>query len=97
MENAAAKKPEACLKATTIGISKGCSLSPLLGALFLSELDEAMAKPPVVCVRYMDDWIILAKKRWHLRKAIRLFNQVLSRLKVIKHPDKTYIGRIKHD
>ena len=78
-----------------IEISKGCPLSPLLGVLYLSELDEAMGKLPVVYRRFMDDWIVLAKSRWTLRKAIKICNQILSRLKVNKHPDKTYIGRVR--
>ena len=43
--------------------------------------------------RFMDDWVIVAPKRWKLRKVVRVVNQVLNALKVEKHPDKTYIGR----
>ncbi|NEP04894.1 MAG: hypothetical protein F6K25_05685 [Okeania sp. SIO2G4] len=42
----------------------------------------------------MDDWVILAPTRWKLRKAIKATNQVMSELQVIKHPDKTFIGRV---
>ncbi|NEO81355.1 hypothetical protein [Moorena sp. SIO4G3] len=45
-------------------------------------------------IRYMDDWIILAPTRWKLRKAIKATNQVMTELKVIKHPEKTFIGRL---
>ena len=43
----------------------------------------------------MDDWVILAKTRWQLKKAIRIMNQILDRLKLEKHPDKTFMGRTK--
>ena len=44
--------------------------------------------------RYMDDVIILAKTRWHLRKAVRTVNQHFKQLKVAQAPDKTFIGKI---
>ncbi|WAN68866.1 reverse transcriptase/maturase family protein [Moorena producens JHB] len=78
----------------TEGISLGCPLSPLIGALFLKPLDDRMAQLGSFYVRYMDDWVILAPTRWKLRKAIKATNQVMNELKVIKHPDKTKIGRI---
>ena len=45
-------------------------------------------------IRYMDDWVILAKSRWALRRAIVVMNQILARLGFVKHPDKTWIGRL---
>ena len=43
----------------------------------------------------MDDVLILAPTRWKLREAIRVLNQTFSELKLEKHPDKTFIGRIE--
>ena len=79
----------------TKGISLGCPLSPLMGALYLSPLDEAMAAlPGIRYTRFMDDWVILARSRWHLRRAVRVMNEVLARLGLAQHPDKTFIGRV---
>ncbi|NES66139.1 MAG: hypothetical protein F6K24_13185 [Okeania sp. SIO2D1] len=78
----------------TQGISLGCPLSPLMGALFLKPLDDRMAALGCFYVRYMDDWVILAPTRWKLRKAIKATNQVMSELRVVKHPEKTFIGRV---
>ena len=78
----------------TLGISKSCPLSPLLGAIYLTPLDKAMAQLPVKYIRFMDDWVIFAKTRWQLRRAIKLTNQVLDALRLTKHPDKTFIGRV---
>ena len=61
------------------GISLGCPISPLIGALYL---------------KLMDDWIVLSPNRWKLKKAIQIVNQTLNELKVEKHPDKTFIGRV---
>ena len=47
--------------------------------------------------RYMDDVIVLAKTRWHLRKAVRTVNQHFHQLKVEQAPDNTFIGRIEKE
>jgi retron-type reverse transcriptase len=77
------------------GIARGSSLSPLLGAFYLLDLDQKLEKLKVKYFRYMDDVLILAPTRWKLREAIRVLNQTLSELKLEKHPDKTFIGRIE--
>jgi len=46
-------------------------------------------------VRYMDDILILAKKRWHLRGAIIILNSVFTKLKLAQATDKTFIGSIE--
>ena len=76
------------------GISLGCPLSPLMGALYLKPLDDRMAALGCFYVRFMDDWVILAPTRWKLRRAIRAVNEVMAALRVEKHPDKTVIGRV---
>ncbi len=77
----------------TRGIPRGSSLSPLLGAFYLMELDQKMEKMDVKYFRYMDDILILAPTRWKLKKAIRVLNQTFNELKLEKHPDKTLLGR----
>ncbi len=76
------------------GISLGCPLSPLLGAVFLKPLDDAMAKTGLFYIRFMDDWVVLALTRWKLKRAIAAVNKTLNNLKLDKHPDKTFAGRI---
>jgi len=76
------------------GISLGCPLSPLMGALYLKLLDERMEATGLAYARFMDDWVILAPTRWKLRAAIRLVNETLAELKLRQHPDKTFIGRV---
>src|SRR5437588_1237504 len=43
----------------------------------------------------MDDILILAPTRWQLRSAVKVVNQTLGMLRLEKHPDKTFIGRIE--
>ena len=77
------------------GICLGCSLSPLMGAIYLQEIDEAMEESGLFYVRYMDDWVVIAPTRWKLRDAVRRVNKIMNVLKVEQHPDKTFIGSIE--
>jgi RNA-directed DNA polymerase len=85
-------------KSITCGIPRGCPLSPVIAAYYLTSLDKRMeGDPRYFYRRYMDDVIVLAKTRWHLRKAVRTVNQHFNRLKVDQAPDKTFIGRIEKE
>ena len=77
------------------GIARGCPLSPLLGALFLSALDAEMQRLGLFYVRFMDDVVVLAPTRWTLRRAVKRLNAVLAGLGLEKHPEKTFIGRVE--
>jgi hypothetical protein len=77
------------------GISLGCPLSPLIGAFFLNTLDAAAAKLRLFYIRFMDDILILAPTRCQLRGAVKVVNPLLGALRLEKHPDKTFIGRIE--
>ena len=66
----------------------------MIGALYLKLMDDRMEKTGLFYVRFMDDWIVLSPNRWKLKKAVQIVNQTLNELKVEKHPDKTFIGRI---
>ncbi len=76
------------------GISRGCALSPLMGALFLDALDRRMEQTGLFYIRFMDDWVILAPTRWRVRHAVRLVHEVLAERRVETHPEKTFVGRI---
>jgi RNA-directed DNA polymerase len=76
------------------GVSLGCPLSPLMGALYLTLLDQRMDATGLTYARFMDGWVILAPTRWKLQAAIRLVKETLAELKLQQHPDKTFIGRI---
>ncbi len=49
-------------------------LSPLMGALYLKDLDDRMAETGLFYARFMDDWVILAPTRWKLQRAIKAVN-----------------------
>jgi len=62
------------------GIPRESSLSPLLGAFYLLELDRRMEMLGIKYFRYIDDILILAPTRWKLKKAIRVLNQTFNEL-----------------
>ena len=76
------------------GLPRGCPLSPVLGAMCLRDVDDSVAGLGVVFVRFMDDWVVLAKSRWVLRRAVRRIREVVARLRLELAPDKTFVGRV---
>lgn len=78
------------------GIPRSSALSPLLAAFHLTETDRDFeGHRHVIYVRYMDDFLIFAPTRWHLRKAVSRLNRHLSSYGFEQHPDKTFIGRVE--
>jgi len=77
------------------GLPLGASLSPLLGAVYLSPLDELGASVKNGFYRrYMDDWALVLPKRHALRETLKQQYAVLHALRVQAHPDKTFIGKV---
>lgn len=87
---------KAAVRATLLkqGISRGCPLSPLMGAIYLKRLDDHMKETGLFYARFMDDWVVIAPTRWKLREAVRIVNETLNCLRVEKHPAKTFIGKV---
>ena len=80
--------------AVELGISLGCPLSPPMAAFFLQELDERFVRRGLAYVRFMDEVLVLAPARWKLRQVVRAVNEVPVSLRLQKHPDMTFIGRM---
>ncbi|MCE5983552.1 reverse transcriptase domain-containing protein [Pseudomonas sp. LF19] len=77
------------------GIARGSAISPLLAAFHLYAVDQAFAAcAQLVYVRYMDDFLLFAKTRWHLRKAVKQLNRFFNVYGFEQHPDKTFIGKV---
>ena len=81
---------------TGCGMIAGGSISPLLGAVYLTPLDRAMerlqARHDIGYQRFMDDYLIFAPTRHKLKSALRCMYRVLEQLKLTVHPDKRSIG-----
>ena len=77
------------------GIPKGCALSPLMGAIYLSPIDELAKKYKLTYICYMDDLLFISDKRWHLKKLIKQLHGLLKKLKQTLSIPKTWVGRVK--
>jgi RNA-directed DNA polymerase len=53
-----------------LGVAQGSALSPLICNLYLHEFDNALNKRKIVCIRYIDDFILLAPNRQRARAAL---------------------------
>lgn len=79
------------------GIPRGCALSPLIGAALLHHIDgdfTSLNEEDVFYVRYMDDFLLLTRTRWQLRRGIARLAEYFSAGGFERHPDKTQTGRI---
>lgn len=64
-----------------IGIAQGSPLSTLCGNVLLREFDAAMNQKGVTCIRYADDFVLLAERPHVLRTAME---EALARLAELK-------------
>lgn len=78
------------------GICRGCALSPLIGASLLHHVDSFFnAQEGVFYVRYMDDFLVLTRTRWQLRRCVKRLHEFFDLGGFETHPDKTQLGRIE--
>ena len=76
-----------------LGIHRRSSMSPFLGALYLSPLDKAFENlQGVWYLRYMDDILILTRTKKQFCKAKRKVQRILTKLKLRQSRRKTKMG-----
>lgn len=79
------------------GIPKGESLSPVLGALYLTPLDYAMERwllrGDCFYARFQDDIIFVSRKRHVLKRMRKEMFQILDALRLSLRHEKTFMGR----
>ncbi|WP_020091127.1 reverse transcriptase domain-containing protein [Methylobacterium sp. 285MFTsu5.1] len=73
-----------------IGVAQGNSLSPLLGNVILSDFDRIMNEGDCRCIRYIDDFIVLAPTRRAAGARMRLARRLLADLGMSLSPEKTH-------
>src|SRR5262249_29019461 len=64
------------------GVAQGGTLSTLLGNALLRGFDEAMNGRGIVCLRYVDDLLILGPRAAHVKKAFQSASRMLSELEL---------------
>jgi RNA-directed DNA polymerase len=62
------------------GVPQGCALSTLLGNAILRDFDARMNGRGMVCLRYVDDFLLLGREASHVKKAFASAQRVLGEL-----------------
>jgi retron-type reverse transcriptase len=72
------------------GVAQGCCLSPLAGNVLLHEFDEQMNRNGVTCLRFIDDFLILARTNQEVRRAFSHAQKLLKKFKMRAYlPDES--------
>jgi retron-type reverse transcriptase len=95
LENLADLKEDADLfPLYEIGVAQGCSLSPLLGNMLLADFDKEMNSGACRCLRYVDDFIILAPDNTEAERQFSLGVRLLKRHGLKTSGEKTFKGYV---
>lgn len=81
-----------------LGVAQGCCLSPAFGNILLHEFDRQMNDRGVVCIRYIDDFLLMSDNQDKLKKAYASATETLKQLGLKVHPltnkEKVEVGNI---
>jgi hypothetical protein len=82
-----------------VGVAQGGSLSTLLGNALLREFDEQMNGRGIVCLRYVDDFLLLGPRPAHVHKAFASASRILAGLGLRAYdpetePEKAALGHV---
>ncbi|MCE9573411.1 MAG: group II intron reverse transcriptase/maturase [Deltaproteobacteria bacterium] len=86
------------VRETLAGTPQGGVISPLLANIYLDALDrywDAECKHLGVLVRYADDFVVLCGSEPAAREARRRIEELLGRLKLRLHPEKTRLVDVR--
>ena len=72
-----------------IGVAQGNSLSPLLGNILLYEFDKVMNSGDCRCIRYIDDFIILAPTKVAAKARLAKARKILAGFGMLLSPEKS--------
>jgi ribonuclease HI/retron-type reverse transcriptase len=85
------------------GVAQGSPLSPLFGNILLHEFDCLFNERNITCVRFVDDFLLIADKESRARKAFENAKKYLSNLGIKCHdpfapgvsPEKAQYGNVR--
>ena len=78
------------------GTPQGGVISPLLANIYLHRLDVEVRAAGFRLIRYADDFVILADRRWKVEVADRLVRSILSDIGLAVSEAKSGIVRVRH-
>jgi group II intron reverse transcriptase/maturase len=70
-------------------------ISPLLSNIYLTPFDDEMTRRGHKLTRYADDWLVLCRTRAEAQLALNEATEILKRLGLTLHPEKTRIVHIE--
>lgn len=85
---------EAGLVARSSGTPQGGVISPLLANIYLHRLDSEVRAAGFRLIRYADDFVILADRRWKAKAADRLVRHILADIGLEVAEDKSGIVKV---
>ena len=74
-----------------VGVAQGNSLSPLLGNILLAAFDQSMNEGDCRCIRYIDDFIILAPSKRAGDARLKKAQKLLQEFDMVLSPEKSAI------
>ena len=80
---------------TPQGTPQGGVISPLLSNIYLTPFDDEMTRRGHKLTRYADDWLVLCRTRAEAQLALNEATEILKRLGLTLHPEKTRIVHIE--
>lgn len=83
------------MERTGKGTPQGGVISPLLANIYLHELDKVMNEQNFKIVRYADDLVVMCKDENQAQQALQTVRDVMQKLKLELHPEKTCIVNMK--
>ena len=84
-----------------IGVAQGCCLSPLLGNILLEDFDRELNGRGIVCIRYIDDFVVLGSDKHNVEAAFKSGLRILARHGLTAYDpklstDKAGMGEVRH-
>ena len=81
--------------ASETGVVQGGVISPLISNVLLTPFDKEMRRKGYRLTRYADDWVVTCRTRAEAQQVLSQAGDILRKLGVKLHPDKTRIVDIK--
>ena len=84
-------------RSVATGTPQGGVISPLLANVYLHRLDQEATKAGLRFVRYADDFIVTADRRWKARRADQMIRELLADIGLSLNEDKSGVRNLDRD
>ena len=79
-----------------VGVAQGCCLSPLLGNILLEEFDRKLNDRGILCLRYIDDFIILGPDKKKVFATFESAKRILAGFNLTAYDPLKDNGKAEH-